>query len=1107
MKKATFQMKSFIRRSYAPVALAALLVSVAPAAFAQPVLINSWENSLEGWSILETGTWTSLGFINTNGATQGSYSWKLASTGVDYGPTLQGPASTNLTLLMANADSVNMDIVVDPSAAPRFGFGLQIDLEVNQPGGAGTISVDGYNYPGGVFGGQLTDGSTNVLTWPVSQATRSALDAFPNLPTYLTISIGGGAGGAIYIDNLRATKIPQVQAPLSVRELWDGISGELIPANTVVTDNSSSLGFLNTAPWIVNPAETNNNKLMAFRPGFGNDPVVGTLSIGLPMTLDGSSGALLQENNGISFFPNANQGNFWTAGDFMTREFPSSSYINFQATGEYWFSMTIANQPWDGTSGSLDSQYVTFPSSGWGGIGFANGNTTNADFVAVGVTGLNVYFGPTNTSFPWGETNASKALYISQGTLGQPGNLNSTAYNPLLDSSANPPDNNQDYSQTNFTGGPYHINAFGNQTVGHVSGDNIVVLGHLKTFGNGTATLDAKYYGTGVGGNPWNTELDTNTAAITWDCSYSFNFNGTMTRMLLFQNGQFPFYIFGFRASTNFSDVVGLDPGRIAVAPQANTFEGYPINMTNLAVEANSFSFAAPPTGYGTLNYQWYQNGLIINGATAKNLNITSASTNDSSMPAGTDAGVYTCIATDPSGTWKPVTNSVTVTVTHLEPPTPSVQQLHDQQTILVTFNEPNLTGVADTNHYVFNNGVIVTNLTVISNPDTTQVQLSTTALPLGTKITLTVSGVTNVVGGTFGSTNLTFWTDLIQTNAANWDAWLSAQGDLPASYFGTFLPANPYPTVLQSMSLNNWDGPTTGITIRGLDGFVGDGFGSKLYGWFIPPVTTNYVFYISCDDGGRLSLSTNESPSNLCVIACESLWNGTGQWTNITDQFPGPGSPHRGDGTATGPGPTGYVWDNSISGQSPATASLQNRSDQFIVAYWDSSGITGAPGEPAGANDQANWATAPSHVADCIPAGMTNFWPNVDTNGQALIHLEAGHKYYMQLEGIQNGGGYDESVTYKIAGQSDPASPSASALTGAVIAGTVPFTPSLSIAAIGGATVINYNGVLWAGKDLSSITNMVAQSSASTAISLGGPSQYIAPASTNKTMFYRTSK
>ncbi len=102
--------------------------------------------------------------------------------------------------------------------------------------------------------------------------------------------------------------------------------------------------------------------------------------------------------------------------------------------------------------------------------------------------------------------------------------------------------------------------------------------------------------------------------------------------------------MFGFRAGANFNSVVGFDPGRIAVAPLTNTFVGYAINMTNLSVEANSFSFGSPPAGYGTLTYQWYQNGLPLVGATSQYLNISSA--------VLTNAGGYACVATDPSGTW-----------------------------------------------------------------------------------------------------------------------------------------------------------------------------------------------------------------------------------------------------------------------------------------------------------------------------------------------------------------------------------------------------------------------------------------------------------------------
>jgi hypothetical protein len=644
-----------------------------------------------------------------------------------------------------------------------------------------------------------------------------------------------------------------------------------------------------------------------------------------------------------------------------------------------------------------------------------------------------------------------------------------------------------------------------------------VVLGHLRTFGNGTATLDAKYYTT-VGGSPWNYTLDTNPSTIKWDCSYSFNFSGTMTRMLLFENGQFPFYVFGFRASTNFNEVVGLDPGYIRVTPLVNTYVGYPINMTNLAVEANPFSFyPSAPANYGTLTYQWYQDGLPISGATSQFLNITSASTNDPSMPLGVDSGTFTSVATDPSGTWGSVTDTVVITTTQLNPPTASIQTYHNQNSFLVTFNEPNLIGVGATNAYTFTGGIVATNVIIVNTPSSTEAYITTTGQPLGTKVTLSVSGITNVVGGVIATTNYTFWTDLIQTGVANWNAWQYPALESQSDYYNNFVPANPFPPILQSMSLTSWDGPAGGVTIVGTDGYTGDGFGDKVYGWFIPPVTTNYVFYVSGDDGCRLDLSTNSSSTNLFYIACDALWSGPDEWTNVNNQFPT--GPHRGDGTEDAPAGTGYLWDNSaIEGTAgvggfvvnPATADEQNRSDQFIVSYWDSSGLTGQPGEPAGATDQANWGTSIAPVTSCIPT--TNFWPKVDANGQALIKLQAGQMYYMELEHMQIGGGYAESVTYKIAGQADPNSGvpgttggTPSALTGSVIAGTVPFTPSVSIIETGSGPVIHYTGVLYAGTNLFGITNVVAQSSASTAISLGGPSQYVPPH--NAKMFYRTSE
>jgi hypothetical protein len=1043
-------------------------------------LINSFENSPEGWTI-EEGNWTSTGFSKTTGVTSGQYSWQLTAAGSpDYGLPLQGPSSAALTTLLANAGSISIDVL-----AQGFSY-MQFDAEIN-----GT-SLDGYSY-----NQSPTIGTESTLTWTIPQSVRTALLNNPTQTTSITFQIGGGNGGTMYIDNLRAALLPPAPAKLFVRELWDDYSTDLQPALTSVGDNSSSAGFVAADPWVGNPAETpTNTQLMAFRTGFPNE---NSLLMGLPGSLDGTTGCMVQQNNGFSFFPPVGGPTFWTEGDFLTRQLAVNNFINFQAVGEYWFSMTIAN-----ATNSLDAQYVTFPASGAGGIGFADGSTTNADFVAVGVTGLNLYFGPTNVSLPFGATNASKAVYISQGTLDQPGNSNSTIYNPITDPAANPPDSppnyappyNSEYSQTNFTSGPYHVNAFG--AAGNVTGDGIVVLGHLKTFGNGTATLDAKYYTATGAGNSWNLNLDTNPATIQWDCSYSFNFGGTMTQMLLFQNGQFPFYVFGFRASSNFSDVVGLDPGRISVSPLTNTYAGYPINMANLAVEANSFSFISPPVGYGALTYQWYQNGIIIPSATSQTLDIPIASTNDPSMPAGTDAGTYTSVATDPSGTWGPVTNSVVVTVTNLLPPQPTSFQLFgDQSTFQIIFNEPNLNGAGNAGDYVFSGGVVATNVSVTSTATTTQVQLQTTTMPIGTKLTLTISGITNVVGGTL-TTNISFWTDLQQTGVVNWDAWASPISESAGAYFGTFIPGNPHPYILSTSMLPGWEGPTSGVTINGGNG-VGSDFGDRMYGWFIPPATTNYVFFISTDDGGRLSLSTNSSSTNIFVIACETDWNGADQWTNISDEFPS--QPHRGDGTASGTNAVAnYVWDNT------GAACDQNRSDQFITAYFDGANLgVGLPGEPTDATlaEQAVWAASADvsqgSMTTVIQTNTENFWPNRDANGHALISLVAGQKYFMQLEHINNTGGYDESVTYKFAGAPDPVSPGATVLTGSNIAALVPFTPTISIAELPGGPRVTYTGVLYSGSSLTNITNVVSTSS-------GGPSIYNPPHTAPK-MFYRTSE
>jgi hypothetical protein len=167
---------------------------------AQNILLYSFENSSEGWGPIEAN-WTSGGFSTTTGVTDGIYSWMLtAAANPDYGAALGGPSSATLTTQLMNAQSVSFDVNVPGGGQGTFGFFLQFDLTVNQPGGIGYQSVDGYTYSQFAnIGGQKT------LTFAIPVSIRTGLAANPGLPTSLNLQIGGGGSGNMYLDNMIAT--------------------------------------------------------------------------------------------------------------------------------------------------------------------------------------------------------------------------------------------------------------------------------------------------------------------------------------------------------------------------------------------------------------------------------------------------------------------------------------------------------------------------------------------------------------------------------------------------------------------------------------------------------------------------------------------------------------------------------------------------------------------------------------------------------------------------------------------------------------------------------------------------------------------------------------
>lgn len=59
-----------------------------------------------------------------------------------------------------------------------------------------------------------------------------------------------------------------------------------------------------------------------------------------------------------------------------------------------------------------------------------------------------------------------------------------------------------------------------------------------------------------------------------------------------------------------------------------------------------------------------------------------------------------------------------------------------------------------------------------------------------------------------------------------------------------------------------------------------GEGYAGRVSGLFFPPVSGNYVFFVSSDDKSDLYLSTDANPANKRLIAQESAWSSARQWT-----------------------------------------------------------------------------------------------------------------------------------------------------------------------------------------------------------------------------------
>jgi hypothetical protein len=204
---------------------ACLVAAAARPARAGTVVIESFENTLDGWSVgvQQSANFTNTGFSTTLGVTNGTYALSVGPTATNTGANpnysimLSSPAygtaqAIALTQTLATATSISFDVYAPPAS---FGYYLQFEA-------ATQTNAAGYPYAGLAANYSATNiGQETTLTTPITPAENAtfAADAAQGISTLLDLQVGGGytAGNETFeIDNVVATVPDAAPEPTSL---------------------------------------------------------------------------------------------------------------------------------------------------------------------------------------------------------------------------------------------------------------------------------------------------------------------------------------------------------------------------------------------------------------------------------------------------------------------------------------------------------------------------------------------------------------------------------------------------------------------------------------------------------------------------------------------------------------------------------------------------------------------------------------------------------------------------------------------------------------------------------------------------------------------------
>jgi hypothetical protein len=302
--------------------------------------------------------------------------------------------------------------------------------------------------------------------------------------------------------------------------------------------------------------------------------------------------------------------------------------------------------------------------------------------------------------------------------------------------------------------------------------------------------------------------------------------------------------------------------------PVAPTITSQPQSIT--VNEGTSASFSVGFDGDAPLTFQWTTNTTPIQDATNSTLTLTEVS-------YALNNAKIACIVSNPSGSKTSQSATLTVIPDKTPPTVTSVDTDLTFTNVTVVFDKP----VSDTalvmSNYKVNQGVVISSATRV-NESTVTLGTSTMA-PAGTFI-LTINGVQDMAAtpNTIApNTQVTFRSYVFASGSIVHKKYNNcADGYGLANFLADpRYPNNPDRVDIETM----WEYPPNNVYRVAADPVRN--YVDTLEGFFVPPTTGDYVFYICGDDEYYLFLSTDDNPANMEEICSEpGGWSDQRAWS-----------------------------------------------------------------------------------------------------------------------------------------------------------------------------------------------------------------------------------